>query len=77
MRIFLKFKKRSKKSRQISEEEEGKGLVDTKMSFLMKMMTFQSIIKIKSIHIPPSKVRAKAVGKEFQNKKTHKLVCHF
>ena len=77
MRIFLKFKKRSKKSRQISEEEEGKGLVDTKMSFLMKMMTVQSIIKIKNLHILPSKVRAKAVGKELQNKKTHKLVFHF
>ena len=77
MRIFLKFKKRSKKSRQISEEEEGKGLVDTKMLFLMKMMTVLSIIKIKNLHILPSKVRAKTVEKELQNKKTHKLVCHF
>ncbi len=77
MRIFLKFKKRSKKSIQIRGEEEGKGLVDTKKSFLMKMMTVQSTIKIKNIHILPSKVRAKAVGKELQNKKTHKLVCHF
>ena len=77
MRIFLKFKKRSKKSIQIRGEEEGKGLVDTKKSLLMKMMTVQSTIKIKSIHILPSKVRSKAVGKELQNKKTHKLVCHF
>ena len=77
MRIFLTFKKRSKNSIQIRGADEGKGLVDTKKSFLMKMMTVQSTIKIKSINILPSKVRAKAVGKELQNKKTHKLVCHF